>query len=56
VCTSLVGIEYSGSEPFEPSRTPALIAGVVTGLVAAGVTWAVVRSQGHRQPARVTMT
>lgn len=44
VCTSPIGIEYSGQEPFEPSRTPALIAGGTTAAVAAAVTWAVARS------------
>jgi len=45
VCTSPIGIEYSGPEPIEPSRDPALIAGVATALTAAAVTWAVVRSR-----------
>jgi hypothetical protein len=44
VCTSPIGIEYSGREPFEPSRTPALIAGGVTALAAAVVTRALLRS------------
>ena len=35
VCTSPVGIEYSGPDPFDPSRTPALVAGGVTAVVAA---------------------
>lgn len=45
VCTSPIGIEYSGPEPFDPSRTPALIAGGVTAVTAAAVTWAVARSR-----------
>lgn len=45
VCTSPIGIEYSGPEPFEPSRSPALITGGATGLIAAGVTWVVARSR-----------
>jgi hypothetical protein len=48
VCTSPIGIEYSGPEPFEPSRTPALIAGGVTAVAAAAVTWAVARSRSDR--------
>lgn len=49
VCTSPLGIEYSGSEPFEPSRTPALIAGGATAIIAAGVTWVVARSRHDRE-------
>lgn len=45
VCTSPIGIEYAGPEPFEPSRTPALITGGATAIIAAGVTWVVVRSR-----------
>ena len=39
VCTSPIGIEYSGPEPFDPSRTSALIAGGVSALIASAVTW-----------------
>ncbi len=53
ICTSPIGIEYSGPEPFEPSRTPALIAGGVTATGAAAVTWAVVRSRRQREIARI---
>jgi len=49
VCTSPVGIEYSGPEPFDPSRTPALIAAGATALIAAGVTWVVARSRHDRE-------
>jgi hypothetical protein len=45
VCTSPVGIEYSGAEPFDPSRIPAMVGGAVTALVAAGVTWMANRRQ-----------
>lgn len=48
VCTSPIGIEYSGPDPFEPSRTPALIAAGATAVIAAGVTWAVARSRNDR--------
>lgn len=51
VCTSLIGIEYSGPEPFEPSRTPALIAGGATAVAAAAVTWALLRSRNDRETA-----
>lgn len=53
VCISPVGIEYSESEPFEPSRTPALIAGSITGVVAAGAAWAVAWSRNDRERTRV---
>jgi hypothetical protein len=44
VCSSPIGIEYAGSEPFDPSRVPALIAGIVTGVIASGVTLLTTRS------------
>lgn len=53
VCTSPIGVEYSGPEPFEPSRTPALIAGVITAAVASAATWGVVRSRSNREIAHV---
>lgn len=49
VCTSPIGIEYTGPEPFDPSRIPALIAGGATAVVAAGVTWIVARSRPERE-------
>lgn len=49
VCTSPIGIEYTGPEPFDPSRTPALIAGGATAVVAAGVTWILARSRHDRE-------
>lgn len=49
VCTSPIGIEYTGPEPFDPSRTLALIAGGATAVVAAGVTWIVARSRHDRE-------
>lgn len=49
VCTSPIGIEYTGPEPFDPSRTPALIAGGATAVVAAGVTWIVAKSRHDRE-------
>lgn len=49
VCTSPIGIEYTGPEPFDPSRTSALIAGGATAVVAAGVTWIVARSRHDRE-------
>lgn len=47
VCTSPFGIEYSGPDPFEPSRTPAQMAGAATAVIAAGATW-VARSRNDR--------
>lgn len=41
VCTSPIGIEYSGSEPFEPSRATALMTGGTIALIASAVTWRV---------------
>lgn len=49
VCTSPIGIEYTGPEPFDPNRTPALIAGGATAVVAAGATWIVARSRHDRE-------
>jgi len=49
VCTSPIGIEYSGTEPFEPSRTPAVIAGGATAVIAAGFTSVVARSRHDRE-------
>ena len=45
VCTSPVGVEYSGPEPFEPSRTPALVAGGVSAVIASAATWLVTASR-----------
>ena len=53
VCSSPIGIEYSGPEPFEPSRTPGLIAAGAAAVVAAAATSAVVRSQSNREIAQV---
>lgn len=39
VCTSPIGIQYSGQEPFEPTLLPALAAGAALALVAGTVTW-----------------
>lgn len=44
VCSSPIGIEYSGPEPFDPSRTQALVAGGVFALIASAVTWLVAPS------------
>lgn len=51
ICASPIGIEYSGPEPFDPSRTPALIAGSVSALVAFTVTWIVTPSRNDRETA-----
>ena len=39
VCTSLVGITYSGPDPFTPPLTPALLAGTLVAAIATPVTW-----------------
>ena len=39
VCRSLTGIEYTGSEGFEPSGVPGMITGVVLGVLAASAAW-----------------
>ena len=41
VCTSPIGIEYTGPDPFEPSPVPAVIGGGVLATLAAGITLAV---------------
>jgi hypothetical protein len=35
----LIGIEYTGPDGFEPSRTPGVIAGVVLGVLASSAAW-----------------
>jgi uncharacterized membrane protein YccC len=52
VCTSPIGIEYSGPEPYDPSRTPALLAGGASAVIAAAVTWMVTPSRKESWPAR----
>ena len=49
VCTSPIGIEYTGPEPFDPSRTPALVVAGITAIVAAAATRAVA-TLSHRSP------
>jgi hypothetical protein len=44
VCTSPTGIEYPEGDS-DPDRTPSVITGALTGVVAAAVTWLVVRSR-----------
>lgn len=51
VCTSPIGIEYAGSDPFEPSQVPALIAGAATAVTAAAATWAVTRPRDNHETA-----
>jgi hypothetical protein len=48
VCTSPVGVEYSGPEPFDPSRTLALVAGGVAAVVASTATWLGTASRNAR--------
>jgi hypothetical protein len=51
VCRSPIGIEYSGSEPFEPSRTPALIVGGITAVAAAALSWSMMGRGEHKEHA-----
>lgn len=39
VCSSIIGIEYSGPEPFDPTLVPALVSGGVLAVVAGAATW-----------------
>lgn len=55
VCASPLGIQYSGPQPFEPNRTPALIAGSATAIVAAAVTWAMTRRRNITTPPAPTL-
>jgi len=45
VCTSPIGIEYSGAEPFDPSRTPALVVGGISAVIASAATWLLTTSR-----------
>jgi hypothetical protein len=45
VCTSPIGVEYSGAEPFDPSRTPALVIGGISAVVASVATWLLTTSR-----------
>lgn len=51
VCTSPIGIEYSGPGPFDPSRTPALVIGGVSAAIVSWVTWLLTASRNNRQSA-----
>jgi hypothetical protein len=48
VCRSLIGIEYTGPDGFEPSRTLGVIAGVVLGVLAASAAWIRIGVQQRR--------
>ena len=50
VCTSPIGIEYSGTEPFVPSRTPALLVAGVFAVIASAVTWVMTDGGRHSHP------
>lgn len=39
VCTSLIGITYSGPDPFTPPLSPALAAGALVAAIATPITW-----------------
>jgi hypothetical protein len=49
VCRSLTGIEYTGPDGFEPSKTPGVIAGVTLGVLAAWAVW--IRIGAHQRMA-----
>lgn len=52
VCTSPVGIEYSGPQPFDPSPAPALVAGGVSAVVASLATRLVAASKHNSRATR----
>lgn len=52
VCTSPVGIEYSGPQPFVPSRGPAMVAGGVSATIGALATWLVTASSHNPRAPR----
>ncbi|HUG32414.1 MAG TPA: hypothetical protein VMM14_05930 [Acidimicrobiia bacterium] len=56
VCTSPIGIEYSGPEPYEPTRTPALVAGGSSAVIAATLTWIVTARSTGREPDSTNQT
>lgn len=49
VCSSIIGIEYSGPEPFDPSLIPALVSGGVLAVIAAAAAWIAVGRSLRRQ-------
>lgn len=48
VCTSPIGIKYSGTEPFDPSRNPALIVGGISAILSFTVVWRLTGSTNDR--------
>jgi len=48
VCRSLIGIEYTGPDGFEPSTTPGVSAGVVLGVLAASAAWIRIGAQQRK--------
>jgi hypothetical protein len=48
VCRSLIGIEYTGPDGFEPTRTPGVIAGVVLGVLASSAAWTRIGAQERK--------
>ena len=53
VCSSIIGIDYSGPEPFEPSVIPALLVGGGLAVVAAGATWFATGRAQEREKRRI---
>jgi hypothetical protein len=56
VCRSLTGIEYTGSEGFEPSGVPGMITGVVLGVLAVSAAWIRVGARQRNAEANVDVT
>lgn len=56
VCTSPIGIEYTGPEPFEPTRIPALVGGGTSAVVAATLTWVISARRTDREPGSTDQT
>lgn len=54
VCSSPLGIEYSGPEPFDPSLTQAFVAGGVTAIVASMAIWFMTAPRYANPPAEGT--
>jgi hypothetical protein len=49
VCSSIIGIDYSGPEPFDPSLVPALVSGGVLAAIAGSAAWIAVGRSLRRQ-------
>jgi hypothetical protein len=59
VCTSPIGVQYSGDEPFDPSVAPALLVASATGIIASAavIFWSRAGGDGgSRRPRRAQPT